>query len=73
MFFLSGALFPIENLPPWLTPFVLVNPATYSVDGLRGTLVGLHRFNLGLDLFVISVFSLTMILIGTYAFKKMKL
>jgi ABC-type multidrug transport system permease subunit len=27
MFFLSGALFPIENLPVWLAPFVLVNPA----------------------------------------------
>ena len=73
MFFLSGALFPIENLPAWLTPFVLLNPATYSVDGLRGALVGLHRFNIGLDLLVISAFSLVMILIGTYAFRKIKL
>jgi len=73
MFFLSGALFPIENLPGWLTPFVLLNPATYSVDGLRGTLIGLHRFNLGVDLLVISIFSLAMILIGTYAFRKIKL
>jgi ABC-2 type transport system permease protein len=73
MFFLSGALFPIENLPAWLAPFVLLNPATYSVDGLRGALVGLHRFNLGVDLLVISVFSLVMIFIGTYAFRKIKL
>jgi len=73
MFFLSGALFPIENLPSWLAPFVLLNPATYSVDGLRGALIGLHRFNLALDLLVISAFSMIMILIGTYAFKKMKL
>jgi ABC-2 type transport system permease protein len=73
MFFLSGALFPIENLPGWLTPFVLLNPATYTVDGLRGTLIGLHRFNLGVDLLVISIFSLAMILIGTYAFRKIKL
>ncbi|MGD1004139.1 MAG: ABC transporter permease [Methanoregulaceae archaeon] len=73
MFFLSGALFPIENLPSWLAPFVILNPATYSVDGLRGTLIGMHRFNLAFDFLVISVFSLVMILIGTYAFKKMKL
>ena len=73
MFFLSGALFPIENLPPWLAPFVLLNPATYSVDGLREALIGLHRFNLALDFIVISVFSLVMIFIGTYAFKKIKL
>jgi ABC-2 type transport system permease protein len=73
MFFLSGALFPIENLPAWLAPFVLFNPATYSVDGLRGVLVGLHRFNLALDFLVISAFSILMIVIGTYAFRKMKL
>jgi ABC-2 type transport system permease protein len=73
MFFLSGALFPIENLPDWLAPFVLFNPTTYSVDGLRGALVGLHHFNLGLDFLVISGFSLLMIGIGTYAFGKMKL
>lgn len=73
MFFLSGALFPIENLPSWLAPFVFLNPATYAVDGLRAGLLGLNRFNPALDFLVISGFSLVMILIGTYAFKKMKL
>ena len=73
MFFLSGALFPIDNLPSWLAPFVLINPATYTVDGLRGTLTGLHQFNIGLDFLVICAFSAVMILIGTYAFRKMRL
>ncbi|HZD44088.1 MAG TPA: ABC transporter permease [Methanomicrobiales archaeon] len=73
MFFLSGALFPIENLPPWLAPFVLFNPATYAVDGLRGVLIGLHRFDIALDFAVISAFSIAMIFVGAYAFKKMKL
>jgi ABC-2 type transport system permease protein len=73
MFFLSGALFPIENLPAWLAPFVLINPATYSVDGIRGVLIGLHRFDIGLDFLVICAFSFVMILVGTYAFKKMRL
>jgi ABC-2 type transport system permease protein len=73
MFFLSGALFPIENLPGWLDPFVLVNPATYAVDGIRGALLGIHRFSFGADVLVLTSFSFVMILIGTYAFKKMKL
>lgn len=73
MFFLSGALFPIENLPAWLSPFVLLNPATYAVDGIRGALTGLHRFPVGLDFLVICVFSGVLILIGTYAFRKMRL
>jgi len=73
MFFLSGALFPINNLPGWLTPFVLANPATYAVDGLRGTLVGLHQFNIGLDFLVTCIFAGVMILLGTYAFRHMRL
>jgi ABC-2 type transport system permease protein len=73
MFFLSGALFPINNLPSWLATFVFLDPVTYSVDGLRGALLGASQFPLMVDLAVISVFSLVMILIGTYAFKKMKL
>ena len=73
MFFLSGALFPIENLPAWLAPFVLINPATYAVDGIRGVLVGLNRFPVSLDFLVICAFSVLMILIGTHAFRKMRL
>jgi ABC-2 type transport system permease protein len=73
MFFLSGALFPIENLPAWLAPFVYINPATYSVDGLRWALVGIHHFDPLLDFAVITVFSVVMIGIGTYAFKKMRI
>jgi ABC-2 type transport system permease protein len=56
MFFLSGSLFPISNLPPWLAPFIFVNPVTYAVDGLRGVLLGFSQFNLGLDLGVVCIF-----------------
>jgi ABC-2 type transport system permease protein len=73
MFFLSGALFPIENLPAWLAPFVYVNPATYAVDGLRWALVGMHHFDPLADLFVVTLFTAAMIGIGTVAFRKMRL
>ncbi|PDP87691.1 ABC transporter [Glycomyces fuscus] len=32
---LSGAMFPIGNLPSWLTAITLVNPITYVVDPMR--------------------------------------
>ena len=75
MFFLSGALFPISNLPVWLAPFIFVNPVSYAVDGVRGALLGFSfsQFNITLDFGVICLFSIVMILIGTYAFKKMKI
>ena len=73
MFFLSGALFPIENLPAWLAPLVFINPATYAVDGLRWALVGMHHFDPLLDFAVVLAFAVVMIGIGTYAFQKMRI
>jgi ABC-2 type transport system permease protein len=73
MFFLSGALFPISNLPPWLAPFIFVNPVTYAVDGVRGILLGFSQFHILLDFGIVCLFSFILILIGTYAFKKMKI
>jgi ABC-2 type transport system permease protein len=35
MMFLSGALFPLSNLPTWLTTATLLNPMTYAVEPLR--------------------------------------
>ena len=35
MFFLSGALFPLANLPAWLTVLTRLNPATYGIDPIR--------------------------------------
>ncbi len=35
IFFLSGALFPLTNLPGWLTFLTRLDPAAYGVDPLR--------------------------------------
>jgi ABC-2 type transport system permease protein len=81
LFFLSGALFPISNLPAWLAPFIFVNPVTYAVDGIRTVLIGSYQtvmigalqLSPMVDFLIVTLFSLVMIGIGTYAFKKMKL
>ena len=36
MIFLSGAVFPLQNLPTWLAVITHLNPATYAVDLVRG-------------------------------------
>lgn len=36
MFFLSGAMFPLQGLPGWMTFLTRINPLTYGVDALRG-------------------------------------
>lgn len=40
MFFLSGALYPLANLPGWLAVLTHVNPLTYAVDLVRRTIFG---------------------------------
>jgi ABC-2 type transport system permease protein len=35
LFFLSGALFPLGNLPAWLQVLTRINPLTYAVDPVR--------------------------------------
>ena len=35
MFFLSGALFPLQGLPAWLAGLTLLDPATYGIDPIR--------------------------------------
>jgi ABC-2 type transport system permease protein len=35
MFFISGALFPVQNLPGWLTVLNRIDPLTYAVDPMR--------------------------------------
>ena len=37
LFFMSGALFPLNNLPGWLTVVTHINPLTYAVDMVRRT------------------------------------
>jgi ABC-2 type transport system permease protein len=73
LFFLSGALFPVnDRLPGWLQGAVKLNPLTYTVDGVRGALLGLNAFPLYADLGVIAIFAALMILAGSALFSRMK-
>jgi ABC-2 type transport system permease protein len=44
IFFLSGALFPLSNLPRVLNLIASLNPLSYGVDGLRLALIGVSHF-----------------------------
>src|SRR5690606_27653929 len=39
IFFLSGALFPLENLPAALMVATRIDPLSYGIDGLRGAFI----------------------------------
>ena len=70
LFFLSGALYPIENFPFWLKYLSHADPLTYGVDGLRGALIGISTYSLVFNLLIMLVFSSMMIILGAYFFEK---
>jgi ABC-2 type transport system permease protein len=72
IFFLSGALFPVQSMPSWLRYVMYINPLTYGIDGLRGTLVGVASFPLWLDFTVLLILCLALATLGAYFFSKME-
>lgn len=54
MFLLSGAIFPLADLPRWFHVVLLANPLTYGVDLIRGTLLGVFSHPAYLDTLVLA-------------------
>jgi len=71
LFLLSGALFPLDNLPLWLRAMTYIDPVTYGVDGLRTVTIGISQFPLYIDLAVLAGFAAVMFTVGTAAFERM--
>lgn len=72
LFFLSGALFPLKDLPNSIQMIIYANPLSYGVDGIRGILTSEMHFSLQTDFFVLSIFTVVILAIGTYLFSKIE-
>jgi ABC-2 type transport system permease protein len=72
LFFLSGALFPLNNLPPYLITLTVANPLTYIVDSLRSLLIGLQYFGTLENILVMLSFAAIANVIGILAFRRMR-
>ena len=72
IFFLSGALFPLDNLPKALYIIVRFDPLSYGVDGIRATLDGVSQFGLMTDFWVSFMAVIVLISIGSYLFNKIQ-
>jgi ABC-2 type transport system permease protein len=70
LFFLSGALYPLKNMPFWIRYLSYLDPLTYGVDGLRGALIQFSSYSLFTDFVILTGFSLLMVFLGAYFFEK---
>ncbi|RKQ86588.1 ABC-2 type transport system permease protein [Solirubrobacter pauli] len=80
MFFISGALFPVANLPGWLAVLNRLDPITYAVDPMRKLVLGHLDIDVpgvtwfgwhvpvGLEVLMIAVLGLGMLAIAIWEF-----
>ena len=73
IFFLSGALYPLNNLPTALAAATRIDPLSYGVDGLRGTLIGVSEIGLGVDAMVLALFATVFLGLGAWAFSRIQI
>src|SRR5437879_1189144 len=72
LFFLSGALFPLRNLPSWLYLLTTIDPATYAVDALRNAILGIQNYSFVVDVGILIAFTIVFGVFGGYSFGRMK-
>ena len=70
LFFLSGALFPLDNIPKVLSVVTRIDPLTYGVDGLRGILIGVSHFGVVTDVIVLLGTAALLLCIGAWRFSQ---
>jgi ABC-2 type transport system permease protein len=73
IFFLSGALFPLTNLPLALAIVTRLDPLAYGVDGLRATLLGASHFGAPVDLAVLVVVAVVFLAGGARQFSRIQI
>ena len=72
IFFLSGALFPLTNVPLLLRALATVDPLSYGVDGMRALLIDRSHFGIVTDVTVVFVIAIVLLGIGSYRFTKLE-
>jgi ABC-2 type transport system permease protein len=72
LFFLSGALFPLDGLPPVIAFITRIDPLTYGVDALRAALLGASHFPLVLDFSILAIVTVVFLCGGSYLFSKIE-
>jgi len=73
LFFLSGALFPLEDLPSGLGALTVLDPLSYGVDGLRGALTSRWHFGQTTDMVVMCGLLVFLTWFGAHKFSRIRL
>jgi ABC-2 type transport system permease protein len=70
LFFLSGALFPLDGLPTSIQMLTRFNPMSYCVDAIRLTLSGTTHLGIGMDVVVLLGCIVVAFAVGAWLFSR---
>src|SRR6202789_2375460 len=73
LFFLSGALFPLDGLPKVLAAVTMIDPLSYGIDGMRAVLINKTHYGAAIDLEVLLAVAVLFIVIGAWRFSKIEI
>lgn len=73
VFFLSGALFPLKDMPAALDVIARLDPLSYGIDALRGLLINAGHYGLVVDFVVLGALTVLFWSLGSYFFKKIQI
>jgi ABC-2 type transport system permease protein len=72
IFFLSGALYPLADLPWGLMVATRLDPLSYGIDGLRGAFIGQSHFDVVTNLAVLVALAAVFLALGARAFSRIQ-
>jgi ABC-2 type transport system permease protein len=73
IYFLSGALYPLTNLPRVLAVLTRIDPLTYGVDGVRTALTGVTHFGMAMDGVVMVGVAILLLGAGAWSFSRIEI
>jgi ABC-2 type transport system permease protein len=73
IFFLSGALFPLDNLPVALTVLTRIDPLSYGVDALRGALISSSHFGFAVNAAILGTIAAAFLAFGARCFSRIQI
>jgi ABC-2 type transport system permease protein len=72
LFFLSGALFPLNDLPKSISVITSLNPLTYAVDLIRYFLIGINSFSVVISIIILITLMIVSVVIASRLFSRME-
>ena len=72
LFFLSGSMYPLNNIPGVMKVIASINPLSYAVDAMRATLINQSHFGLATDFIVMSATLIVLAAFSVYRFKRIE-